>query len=175
MVSSTHFLFQPLTPTIMKTKILVVEDDQSLRSVLISAIEKEGHEVTGAESAESAAEILSNSQFEIVLTDINLPGKDGLDLIPEIHATNPNAYIMVMTGYGTLETAIEAMKRGAHDFLRKPIVFNDLTNAIQVAVENQSSSVEEKATEIESDTFSNVTPISSNVNHPRNSLPARGR
>ena len=121
----------------MKTKILVVEDDHSLRSVLISAIEKEGHEVIGAESAESAESIIQASKFDIVLTDINLPGKDGLELIPFIHSNNPEAYIMVMTGYGTLETAVEAMKRGAQDFLRKPIVFNDLINAIRVAIENK--------------------------------------
>ncbi len=122
----------------MKTKILVVEDDESLRNVLLESIESEGHEGIGSSSAEDAEKLLSNTSFDVLLTDINLPGKDGLDLIPVCLSKNPGAYVMVMTGYGTIDNAIEAMKRGAADFLRKPVILSDLVSAIRVAVQKTS-------------------------------------
>ncbi|NNE65141.1 MAG: sigma-54-dependent Fis family transcriptional regulator [Pyrinomonadaceae bacterium] len=132
----------------MKTRILVVEDDESLRSVLLESIEKEGHQGFGAESVEAAEKLLEDSRYDVVLTDINLPGnKNGLDLLPVILAGNPETYIMVMTGYGTIENAIIALKRGAADFLRKPIILKDLVSAIRVAVEKTKDRPERPALE----------------------------
>ncbi|MEZ5308548.1 MAG: sigma-54 dependent transcriptional regulator [Pyrinomonadaceae bacterium] len=119
----------------MKTKILVVEDDESLRNVLFESIQKEGHDGFAAASCEEAEALLKDHAFDVVLTDINLPGRDGLELIPFYLNRNPNAYVMVMTGYGTIDNAVRAMKKGAADFLRKPIILNDLVSAIRVGVE----------------------------------------
>ncbi len=118
----------------MKVTILIVEDDKRLRNILIESIALQGLEVTGAESAEDAIRLLDQEKFDIVLTDINLPGMSGLELLPICLQRNPNVFLLVMTGYGSIEIAIEAMKLGAADFLCKPISLKNLTATIEVAV-----------------------------------------
>lgn len=124
----------------MKAKILVVEDEARLRNLLLESIALEGHHIEGADSAEKAIDLLDKEKFDIVLTDVNLPGKSGLELLPICRQHNPNIYILVMTGYGTIDTAVQAMKLGAADFLTKPIALNDLISAIRMAVERISES-----------------------------------
>ena len=118
----------------MKAKILIVEDDVRLRNVLLDAIGAEGHIVEGAKSAEEAIDLLEENVFEVILTDVNLPEKSGLDLIPYGLQHNANVQILVMTGFGTIDVAVQAMKLGASDFLCKPIALNDLISSIRVAV-----------------------------------------
>lgn len=122
----------------MKAKILVVEDDLRLRPVLVEAINLEGHQVEAVGSFDDAVSKIATEQYDIVLTDINLAGKSGLDLVPLCIQHNPDVYILVMTGFGTIETAVRAMKLGAADFLSKPIALNDLISSIRTAVEKIS-------------------------------------
>lgn len=119
----------------MKAKILVVEDDKSLRSILLEAISLRGHTPEGVESAELALKRFTEEKFDIVLTDLNLPGKSGLELLPLCLQHDPGAYIILMTAYGTIDVAVGAMKLGAADFLCKPISLNDLFSAIEIALE----------------------------------------
>lgn len=119
----------------MKAKILVVEDDKSLRSILLEAISLRGHTPEGVESAELALKRFTEEKFDIVLTDLNLPGKNGLELLPLCLQHDPGAYIILMTAYGTIDVAVGAMKLGAADFLCKPISLNDLFSAIEIALE----------------------------------------
>ena len=119
----------------MKAKILVVEDDARLRNVLLEALSLEGHSLESAESAEKAIELLEREKFDVLLTDVNLPGKSGLELLPITLKHNPNTYMLVMTGYASIDTAIQAMKLGAADFLTKPIALTDLISALQMAVD----------------------------------------
>lgn len=118
----------------MKARILIVEDDVRLRNVLIEAITSEGHDVTGAKSAEEAIEYLAHEVYDVILTDVNLPEKTGLDLIPFGLQHNPNVQILVMTGFATIDVAVQAMKLGSSDFLCKPIALNDLISSIRVAI-----------------------------------------
>ena len=118
-----------------KANILVVEDDNLLRSLLLESINFEGHNVQVAESAEKAVECFEKEKFDILLTDVNLPGKSGLELLPIALQHNPNLYSVVITGFGTVDTAVRAMKLGAADFLCKPIALHDLLSAIRLAVE----------------------------------------
>jgi DNA-binding NtrC family response regulator len=118
----------------MKAKILVVEDDTRLRNLLVEALTQEGHSLTGADSAESAIGILKDESFDVLLTDVNLPGKSGIELLPICIQLHPFTYMIVMTGYASIDMAVEAMKLGAADFLRKPISLKDLGGAIQVAL-----------------------------------------
>lgn len=118
----------------MKAKILVVEDDSRLRNLLLESLFLEGHAPVGVESAEAAITSLGKEQFDILLTDVNLPGKTGIELLPVCSRLNPKAYKLVMTGYASIDVAVNAMKLGAADFLTKPISLNDLLNAIRVAV-----------------------------------------
>ncbi|MFM9904729.1 MAG: sigma-54-dependent transcriptional regulator [Pyrinomonadaceae bacterium] len=117
----------------MKTKILVVEDDRRLRAVLIETLSLEGHEVTGADTAEAAIELFEKESFDVLLTDVNLPGKSGIDLLPICLQHHPNTYLIVMTGYASIDMAVQAMKLGALDFLCKPISLQDLSSAVRVA------------------------------------------
>jgi DNA-binding NtrC family response regulator len=130
----------------MKARILIVEDDLRLRNVLIDAISSEGHIATGAKSAEEAIEFLEQEIYEVILTDVNLPEKTGLELIPFGLQHNQNVQILVMTGFGTIDVAVQAMKLGASDFLCKPIALNDLISSIQVAVKRAETPVDESPT-----------------------------
>jgi DNA-binding NtrC family response regulator len=129
----------------MKAKILIVEDDIRLRNVLIDAINLEGHHVQGAKSAEEAIEFLDKEVYDVILTDVNLPEKTGLELIPFVYQHNPNVQILVMTGFGTIDVAVQAMKLGASDFLCKPIALNDLIGSIRVAVGRIEKETDEKS------------------------------
>ncbi len=130
----------------MNVKILVVEDDVSLQRILLEAIGYEGHKTQGAESLEEALEMLEKEKFDILLTDVKLNGKSGLDLLPVCLQHNPDCFILVMTGHGTVDIAVQAMKLGASDFLSKPISLNDLISAIRVASEHVSETAAPKST-----------------------------
>lgn len=127
----------------MKAKILIVEDDVRLRNVLIDAITSEGHDVHGAKSAEEAIDFLDDNVYEVILTDVNLPEKTGLDLIPFGLQHNQNVQILVMTGFGTIDVAVQAMKLGASDFLCKPIALNDLISSLRVALSRSATPIDE--------------------------------
>jgi DNA-binding NtrC family response regulator len=122
----------------MKAKILVVEDDLSLQKLLLEAIGCEGHDTQGASSVPEALELLANEKFDVLLTDVQLKGSSGLDLLPVCQQHNPDCFILVMTGHATIDVAVSAMKLGAADFLSKPISLNDLISAIRVAAERSS-------------------------------------
>lgn len=122
----------------MKAKILVVEDDLSLQKLLLEAIGCEGHLTQGAASVEEALEIFKNDKFDVLLTDVQLKGNSGLDLLPVCLQHNPDCFMLVMTGHGTIDIAVQAMKLGAADFLSKPISLSDLISAIRVAAERSS-------------------------------------
>ncbi|MEP6904165.1 MAG: sigma 54-interacting transcriptional regulator, partial [Actinomycetota bacterium] len=119
----------------MKAKILVVEDDALLRTLLLEVLSLEGHQLESAESAEEAIKKLEKEKFDVLLTDVNLPGKSGLELLPICLQYNPKTYLLVMTGFASIDTAVQAMKLGASDFLCKPIALNELIGVIQIAVE----------------------------------------
>lgn len=123
----------------MSSRILVVEDDARLRSLVLEALSTEGYELESAESFEDAVKLIEKEEFDVLLTDVNLPGKSGLELLPICLRHSPKTYLMVMTGYGSIDTAVQAMKLGASDFLCKPIPLNDLISAVRVAFEKRST------------------------------------
>lgn len=123
----------------MKAKILVVEDDNRLRTLLLEPLVLEGHLPTGVASAEAALAALAADHFDILLTDVNLPGKSGIELLAQCSQLDYELYKLVMTGYGSVDVAVNAMKLGAADFLTKPISLVDLLGAIRVAVSKLSA------------------------------------
>ena len=108
-----------MTGQILET-ILVIEDTQSLREVLCTVLTCEGYEVTGVGSAEEGLEKLKNENFTLVLSDLKLPGMSGLDFLRAAKREYNSVPILVMTAYGSIEIAVEAMKLGATDFITKP-------------------------------------------------------
>ncbi|HEY7863539.1 MAG TPA: sigma-54 dependent transcriptional regulator, partial [Thermoanaerobaculia bacterium] len=102
--------------------VLVVEDKPSLRQVLEEQLRAEGHEVTGLASGAQAVERLrAGEPVDLVLTDWRLPGADGLAVLDAAKAADPTLPVVVMTAFGSIETAVDAMKRGAEDFITKPV------------------------------------------------------
>jgi DNA-binding NtrC family response regulator len=107
--------------------ILVVEDRASLRRMLERALTGEGHRVTTAADGEAGIARLANGgPFDLVLTDLKLPGATGLDVLAAARRTDPRLPVVVMTAFGTVATAVEAMKLGALDFLEKPVEIDEL-------------------------------------------------
>ncbi len=115
-------------------KILVVEDRDTLRRMLVRSLEQEGYEVHAAASGEEAIELADLAPLDLVLTDLKLPGCSGIDVLAAIRAQQPTTPVVVMTGYGTVETAVEAMKLGAIDFLEKPVDIDALFQLVAALV-----------------------------------------
>lgn len=102
--------------------VLVVEDKSSLRAMLEEMLQAEGWSVTGVGTAEAAADRLrGGGKFDLVLTDWRLPGADGLSVLDAARSVDPTLPVIVMTAFGSIETAVDAMKRGAEDFITKPV------------------------------------------------------
>jgi len=123
----------------MSIRVLVVDDNEVFRRPLQRALEAAGFEVVAVPSAEVALEVLDASTVDVLLTDHRLPGMDGVQLITRIKATHPALAIIVMTAYGTIESAVEARRRGADDYLEKPFEVPDLLRALQRALDQQKS------------------------------------
>jgi DNA-binding NtrC family response regulator len=104
-----------------KDRILIVEDDDGQRQVTQVQLEREGYETNSALSAELALPILEGSLHQLVITDLHLPGMSGLELLKHIRLEYPETAVIVMTAYGTLKTAVEAMRAGAYDYVAKPV------------------------------------------------------
>lgn len=117
----------------MTPRLLIVEDDSAVQAMLLEAVRSEGYDAQATASAEAALELLSSEAIDIVITDIKLPGMSGLDILPNVQQVRPGAITIVMTGYATVDAAVEAMKRGAADFLTKPVRLDALSVAIQGA------------------------------------------
>jgi DNA-binding NtrC family response regulator len=108
-------------------KILVVDDEPSLRELLRRGLSQLGnYSVEVASNGAEAIEKIEKDLFELVLTDLKMPEMDGLELLKAIKGTRPELIVIIMTAHGTIETAVEAMKIGANDYITKPIDFNDL-------------------------------------------------
>ena len=115
--------------------ILVVEDDESLRRVTQAQLERAGHAVTAAADATEALEILRTKPQDLVLSDLNLPDLSGLDLLKTVRADFPETAIVIVTAYGTIETAVEAIKLGAYDYLTKPVHPEELRTLVTRVLE----------------------------------------
>ncbi|MDH7500157.1 MAG: sigma-54 dependent transcriptional regulator [candidate division NC10 bacterium] len=118
-------------------KILLVEDKESLRQVLLETLQTEGYAVVEATDGQEAIQRISEERFDLILTDLKLPKKDGLEVLRAAQENSPSAAVVLMTAYGTIEVAVRAMKEGAYDFLCKPIDTDYLLILIERAMERQ--------------------------------------
>ncbi|MHC4192598.1 MAG: sigma-54-dependent transcriptional regulator, partial [Planctomycetota bacterium] len=118
--------------------ILVVDDDRIILDSLCEFLSLEGFQTSGAETLKGAVAELQRHNYSLVLTDVNLPDGDGFDLLDTVGKDYPRTVVIVITGYGTIESAVKAIKRGAYDYLTKPIVDDDLRLAVERAIKQQS-------------------------------------
>ncbi|MCK5607324.1 response regulator [Candidatus Pacearchaeota archaeon] len=123
----------------MKMKILVVDDDEVLRNELSEWLNREGHDTRSADSGEKAVEMVKSQDFNMVLTDLKMPGLDGLNVLKKVKELRPSAHTVMITAYGAVDTAVEAMKIGADDYICKPFeddqlhaILENTVNAIKL-------------------------------------------
>lgn len=129
----------------MKQQILVVDDDDANRVTLERILKRAGYDVVHASSGRAAMELLRDGPLnDLVLTDLKMPGMSGIDLLKAAKMVDPYIEVVVMTAYGTVETAVEAMKEGAYDFVAKPLKRLELLTVIEKALEKRSLMVENK-------------------------------
>jgi len=121
-----------------KKKILVVDDDRIILDSLCEFLNLEGYAAVGAESFRDALSKLQKQNFQLVVADISLPDGSGFELLSVVKKNYPQSVVIVITGYGTIESAVEAIKMGAYDYLTKPIIDDELRLAIERAIRQQS-------------------------------------
>jgi two-component system response regulator AtoC len=118
-------------------RVLVVDDEENLRHMLQILLRREGYEAVGAPSVEAALGELQTKPFDVVLVDLRMPGRPGLELVDEVRKRHLDTTVVVMTAYGSREVAIEAMKRGAYDYLSKPFESDELVLLLRKAEERE--------------------------------------
>src|SRR5437868_9830970 len=111
---------------VSKEQVLVVDDEEDLRKAIVDILTLDGFDVDQAGSAEEAAEKLSQTAYDVLITDHNLPGRTGVELLEESLVRYPEIIGVVITGYGTIETAVSAIKKGAYNYLTKPFKLVEL-------------------------------------------------
>jgi DNA-binding NtrC family response regulator len=116
--------------------ILLVEDERDLREIVAAALSKEGHEVLESRNGEEALNLLKKKKVDLLVSDVVLGNRDGLELLQDARRLQPLLPVVLMSGYGTIRTAVEAMKLGACDFLPKPFELDELRRTVQEALEN---------------------------------------
>jgi len=115
------------------TRILLVDDEKDFVEMLSLRLNEVGEKVTAAYSGKECLETLENKEIDVVILDIKMPGMDGMEALKEIKKRFPLVEVIMLTGHGSTETAVEGMKLGAFDYLMKPADFDDLTTKLEGA------------------------------------------
>jgi len=116
-------------------KILVVDDDKQMRLDLSEILTMEGYDVDSAGSGEEALELVKRNDYDIVISDLKMPGMNGMELLAHIKKLKPETRVIMITAYATIESAVEAMRRGASDYISKPFKINEIEVAVRRALE----------------------------------------
>ncbi len=119
------------------SRILIVEDDESQRRIVEYNLKQKGYDTTAVETAEKALQILPKTEFHLLISDMKLPGLNGIELMGEAKKIQPELPIVFITAFGTIEKAVEAMKLGAYDYITKPFDRDELLLTIEKALEFQ--------------------------------------
>ena len=125
--------------------ILVVDDEEPQRRVLAGFLRKAGYEVEAVGNADEALAVVASRTVDLVLTDLRMPGKTGVELLDAVHGVNPEIPVVVMTAYGTVSSAVDAMKRGAADYLGKPVDLDELEVLVARTLERRALVSENRA------------------------------
>ncbi len=125
-----------------RPRVLVVDDEKVIRDMLADFLGMEGYYVRTAEDGTSALSELTRSHYDLVISDLKMPKMGGIALLDEIARHAPDALTVIMTGFGTVETAIDAMKRGAYDYVLKPFKLDEVVHVVQRGIEKQRMAAE---------------------------------
>lgn len=122
-----------------KESILVVDDERSMREFLEIFLTKEGYQVTLAKSGEEACQLLTKKQFDLLITDIKMKDTDGIDVLKKAKEVSPESIVVMISAFATAETAVEAMKEGAYDYIPKPFKVKDMKKIVKGALRSKRS------------------------------------
>ncbi len=128
----------------MKSRILVVDDEESIREFLEIMLKKEGFEVSLAEDGARAKEMIQKKSYDMVISDLQMPNMNGIELLKFVKDSAPDTVFMMITAFGTTETAVEAMKMGAYDYITKPFKIDEVRLNINNALKSQNLEVENR-------------------------------
>jgi response regulator RpfG family c-di-GMP phosphodiesterase len=125
-----------------RPRVLIVDDEKFIRDILADFLGMEGYHVRTAEDGAAALNELNHAHYDLIISDLKMPRMGGIELLEAIGTAAPNALTVIMTGFGTVETAIDAMKRGAYDYILKPFKVEEVIHVVQRGLEKQRLSAE---------------------------------
>lgn len=128
----------------MSAKILVVDDEKAIRDSLNMILSDEGYAVSSAADGEEALNLINKDDFDIVITDIKMPNVDGMELLSKGAKNSPSTFFIIMTAYASVNTAVEALRYGAYDYIIKPVEFDDLIMRVKRLLDYKKVSLENK-------------------------------
>ncbi|MBI5188077.1 MAG: response regulator [Nitrospirae bacterium] len=120
-----------------KGKILIVEDEKGMRDVLQILLEGEDYTVMATSGGEDGLSCINNDTFDLVITDIKMPRVDGFEILKKVKEVSPDTLVIMITAFGTTESAIEAMKLGAYDYIHKPFEIDEIRLIVKKAIEKK--------------------------------------
>jgi len=118
-------------------KILIVDDEQDTRELFATVLAAEGYQITVAEDGARALSLFKTDTFDLVITDLKMPGSDGLQLLREIRKSGSNADVITATGYGEVDSYISAMSLGAVEYIHKPVRVKELRDIVQLVLKKR--------------------------------------
>jgi len=121
----------------MNARILIVDDEEKVRKYLSRLLQKRGFEVFDAEDGRSALIFLQDKEPDLIILDVLMPGVSGLEVLPEIKRLRPDAEVLMLTGNASVEDGVEGIRRGAFDYLLKPVDINMLSERLHAALERR--------------------------------------
>ena len=116
-------------------RILVIDDERGIRNTLKDILEYEKHEIEIAATGEEGLELLRNNGFDLVFLDVKMPGLDGIEVLQEVARIHPGMPVVMISGHGNIDTAVDAIKKGAFDFLEKPLDLNRILVTVRNATD----------------------------------------
>ena len=128
----------------MSKSILIVEDEETLRESIKRIFIKEGYAVDGAESAEQALSLLETSAYDVIISDIILPGMDGIEMLGRVRELIPDQIFIIVTAYASLDTSVKALRAGAYDYIMKPIIHEEIKQIVRNALRQKSLQAENR-------------------------------
>jgi putative nucleotidyltransferase with HDIG domain len=146
-LSPDHVNLTPAPAPASSARVLIVDDDDSVRTALLRVLQRSGFTCRGADSASLALELLGSERFDVMLTDVRMPGMSGVELVPKARAIDEDLAILMLSGVNDVAFATGAMKHGALDYLLKPASAEQLTTALNAAMHRRALDIERRRVE----------------------------
>ena len=128
----------------MKFNILIIDDEKNIREGLAAALEMDGYNVVLAADGESGLQLVGRGDIDLVITDLRMPGISGEEVLAKVTSESPGLPVIVLTGHGTIDSAVDAMRAGAYDFLTKPLNLDRLSLIVKRALQNRELSLQHR-------------------------------